>query len=103
MSIYQSAELGLLRQIREGLFYQVPDNENQKAGLYVGKIEFDENGIPKRTKDERFESIYSNVSLDFSRGSIRENGTGKMVYSDNLTKVKKSQWTAGDVAKIIYG
>lgn len=82
----------------KGLFYQVPDNENQKSGLYVGKIDFDENGTPKRTKDERFESIYSNVSLDFSRGSIRENGTGNMVYSDNLTK--DSLFEGNDIDKI---
>ncbi len=82
----------------KGLFYQVPDNENQKSGLYVGKIDFDENGTPKRTKDERFESIYSNVRLDFSRGSIRENGTGNMVYSDNLTK--DSLFEGNDIDKI---
>ena len=82
----------------KGLFYQVPDNENQKSGLYVGKIDFDENGTPKRTKDERFESIYSNVRLDFSRGSIRENGTGNMVYSDNLTK--DSLFEENDIDKI---
>lgn len=82
----------------KGLFYQVPDNENQKSGLYVGKIDFDENGTPKRTKDERFESIYSNVNLDFSRGSIRENGTGNMVYSDNLTK--DSLFEGNDIDKI---
>lgn len=82
----------------KGLFYQAPDNENQKSGLYVGKIDFDENGTPKRTKDERFESIYSNVRLDFSRGSIRENGTGNMVYSDNLTK--DSLFEGNDIDKI---